>query len=130
MGRGNRRRHLIRDVARILVVNRITAYCREVVYCGVTVGILSLLLLSISCDTSTPDGAVLFKKERCIYCHSFKGQGANIGPDLTDVTRRRDDTWLKDQIRNPRLHNPDSAMPPHEYLSKKEINSLIKYLHS
>ena len=75
-----------------------------------------------------PDGALLFKKERCIYCHRFKGQGATIGPDLTDVTRRRSDDWIRDQIREPHLHNRESGMPSHEYLSGAEISAILTYL--
>jgi cbb3-type cytochrome oxidase cytochrome c subunit len=89
-----------------------------------------LLLMTIGCFGSTPKGAVLFKRERCIYCHTFKGQGAKIGPDLTDVTRKRTDEWLRDQIRNPKLHDPNPGMPEHEYLSRKEINAIIEYLKS
>jgi len=77
-----------------------------------------------------PDEALLFRKERCIYCHRFKGQGATIGPDLTDVTRRRSDDWIRDQIREPHSHNRESGMPSHEYLSREEINALLKYLKS
>jgi len=89
-----------------------------------------LLLIIIGCTGSAPDGAVLFEKERCIYCHTFKGQGAKIGPDLTDVARRRTEAWLIDQIRNPKLHYPNPGMPGHDYLSKKEINAIIKHLKS
>lgn len=93
-----------------------------------TVSVLSSVI--IGCNANTPDGAVLFEKERCIYCHSFKGQGATIGPDLTDVAKRRDNEWLRDQIRNPKIHYPNPGMPGHEYLSRKEINAIIKYLKS
>jgi len=84
----------------------------------------------IGCGASSIDGAILFQKERCIYCHKFKGKGATIGPDLTDVAKRRSDEWLRDQIRNPKSHYMEPGMPGHEYLSKKEINDLIKYLKS
>jgi cytochrome c2 len=92
---------------------------------------LSLLCsIIIGCGASSTDGAILFQRERCIYCHRFKGQGATIGPDLTDVAKRRNDEWLSDQIRAPRLHYADPGMPSHEYLSRKEINDLIKFLKS
>lgn len=82
------------------------------------------------CASDAADGAILFKRERCIYCHSFKGRGAHIGPDLTDVTKRRSDDWIRDQISNPRLHYPNPLMPNHEYLSRRQINDLLKYLKS
>jgi cbb3-type cytochrome oxidase cytochrome c subunit len=90
----------------------------------------ALLSFIAGCASNAADGAILFKSERCIYCHSFKGKGAHIGPDLTDVTKRRSDEWIRDQIRNPGLHYPDPLMPNHEYLSRRQINDLIKYLKS
>jgi mono/diheme cytochrome c family protein len=92
---------------------------------------LSILCSSIiGCGASSTDGAILFQRERCIYCHTFKGKGATIGPDLTDVSKRRSDEWLRDQIRDPKLHYLDPGMPGHKYLSKKEINDLTQYLKS
>ena len=89
-----------------------------------------LCSITIGCVADTHEGAVLFEKERCINCHTFKGQGAQIGPDLTDIAKRRSDEWIRDQIRNPKLHFPNPRMPGHEYLSRKQINSIIKYLKS
>jgi mono/diheme cytochrome c family protein len=104
---------------------------RNILRVAVVSGLLTVFLFS--CEEfggPAPDGAVLFQKERCIYCHRFKGNGGAIGPDLTRVTTRRSDEWIRDQIRNPRSHYPDGAMPPHEYLSKKEIDAIIRYLKS
>jgi cbb3-type cytochrome oxidase cytochrome c subunit len=94
-------------------------------------GIICILTLTVmGCGSNTSDGAKLFTSERCIYCHTFKGLGAKIGPELTDVTKRRSDDWIRDQIRNPKLHNPHPGMPGHEYLSTKEINAIIQFLKS
>ena len=82
------------------------------------------------CAGKSPEGAILFERERCIYCHSFKGHGAHVGPDLTDIAKRRGDDWIRDQIRNPRLHNPSPGMPGHEHLSRRQIDALIRYLKS
>ena len=96
---------------------------------GMRSGSLLLLLGVVAgCFLNTPDGAMLFKGERCIYCHTFKGQGAKIGPDLTNVTKKRTDQWLRNQIRDPKLHYPNPGMPGHEYLSDREITAIIKYL--
>jgi cbb3-type cytochrome oxidase cytochrome c subunit len=78
----------------------------------------------------SPDGAALFRKEGCINCHSFKGQGGETGPDLTAVTQRRSNSWIRAQIRNPRSHNPASQMPSFTNLSGREIGAIIKYLNS
>jgi cbb3-type cytochrome oxidase cytochrome c subunit len=101
---------------------------------GTVITILSItsILYPIitGCASSTSDGAKLFTSERCIYCHTFKGQGAKIGPELTDVIKRRSEDWIRDQIRNPKLHTPHPGMPGHEHLSTKEINAIIQFLKS
>jgi mono/diheme cytochrome c family protein len=89
-----------------------------------------LALLASGCAGNARDGAILFERERCIYCHSFKGHGAHVGPDLTEIAKRRSDAWIRDQIRNPRLHHPNPGMPGHEYLSQSQIDALLRYLKS
>jgi protein SCO1/2 len=44
-------------------------------------------------------GQILFKRI-CAPCHTI-GVGDRVGPDLRDVTARRDRTWLTNFIRNP-----------------------------
>ena len=41
-------------------------------------------------------------KSLCAPCHSI-GKGKLIGPDLKGVTTRRDESWLKRQIKEPDL---------------------------
>lgn len=77
-----------------------------------------------------PDGKELFRAEGCINCHSFKGEGGEMAPDLTSVTQRRSDEWIRQQIRNSKKHNPDSRMPSFDYLSGRQINAIIRYLKS
>lgn len=72
-------------------------------------------------------GAELFRKEGCIQCHSFKGTGGS-GPDLTAVTGRRTDSWIRQQIKNPKKNNHFSRMPAFGHLSEYEVISLIRYL--
>lgn len=75
-----------------------------------------------------PDGAEIFKREGCINCHSFRGTGGSAGPELTAVTKRRTDAWIRRQIRDPKSHNLGTMMPSFTHLSRKEISVLIKYL--
>lgn len=77
-----------------------------------------------------PDGKALFREERCITCHRFKGEGGMAGPDLTEVTKRRGTVWIMRQISNSRSHNPDSRMPVYDELSYTEIWAIISYLKS
>ena len=77
-----------------------------------------------------PDGAEIFRVEGCIGCHSFKGNGGSAGPELTAVTKRRSDSWIRQQIKDPKVHNPVTIMPSFNHLSWREKNALIKYLKS
>lgn len=78
--------------------------------------------------TGVPDGREVFKREGCSGCHSLRGHGGGIGPDLTAVSKEKGYFWISRQIRNPSSHNPDSRMPAYTHLSSKEIRALIKYL--
>lgn len=43
------------------------------------------------------DGEQLF--QQCRACHSI-GQGKLLGPDLLDVSKKRDAVWVKDFIKS------------------------------
>jgi len=51
-----------------------------------------------------------------------------MGPDLTAVTNRRSDRWIRRQIKNPLDNDSNSRMPPFDDLSECEIRSMIRYL--
>lgn len=76
------------------------------------------------------DGGEIFRKEGCIGCHSFRGSGGSIGPDLTAVRQRRSASWIRAQIKDPKSHNPATLMPSYSHLSYLEITALIRYLRS
>ncbi|NIM04857.1 MAG: c-type cytochrome, partial [Armatimonadetes bacterium] len=76
---------------------------------------------------SEPDGAEIFKRENCVKCHSLRGQGIGVR-DLTDVANRRSREWMRDQIVNPRLHDPHPGMPSFAHLSRRELSALIDHL--
>lgn len=87
-----------------------------------------LLLASLYFIADNVDGEAVFRREGCLGCHKFKGQGGGAGPDLTSVSVTRSDRWIRNQIKNPVKNNPDTRMPDYRHLSRKEINALIKYL--
>ena len=49
-----------------------------------------------------PKGALLFKSEqaKCATCHRVRGEGGEVGPDLSEVFRR-DRSWVYRQINEP-----------------------------
>lgn len=150
---GEQRRRLRRPVAKISgrSADRLTAFG-----CFLLAGIVALsmaftlaaspvsaesqpasLLLQPGRQTSG-DGQKLFT-EKCRGCHSI-GAGKMVGPDLQDVTKRRDAAWLKSFIQNPSTlisnGDPTAAQLLAEYkmqmpglgLSTVEVDSIIKYL--
>jgi mono/diheme cytochrome c family protein len=78
----------------------------------------------------------------CAACHTI-GKGKLVGPDLAGVTSRREESWLKRQIKEPDtliaendpiamqlLQEADNVpMPPAE-LSDEEVVAVIAYLKS
>ena len=73
-------------------------------------------------------GEKLFEEEGCLHCHSFKGKGGRMAPDLTAVTGRRDDAWIRHQIRDSKQNDPRSRMPSFAHLSEFDIRSIVNYL--
>ena len=74
-------------------------------------------------------GAGLFVREKCTECHTIKGKGGAVGPNLTTVGNRRSRDYIVQQIKNPSSHNPNTAMPSFkDRLSEQEINTLADYL--
>lgn len=57
-------------------------------------------------------GRLLFDQLGCPNCHSIRGVGGIVGPDLTLVGFRRPDSlWLAAHLREPRSIVPASPMP-------------------
>jgi cytochrome c2 len=92
--------------------------------------VVAICLITFLFIQGSPNGAELFKSQGCMNCHSFKGKGGELCPDLTDVTRRRNDGWIRDQIKDPKKHNPGARMPDFGYLSYRQISAIIGYLKS
>jgi len=90
--------------------------------------------------SQTPDGTQLF--QACAACHSI-GKGKLIGPDLYQVTQRRDRKWLMKFIRNSQemVQSGDAIavklfedhnkipMPPYTY-SDEQINAILGYIEN
>jgi len=84
------------------------------------------------------NGATLFK-EKCTSCHTIGG-GTLLGPDLIDVTTRRDPDWIKRFIADPPkmfASDPTAQALLQEYknfampnlgLAPDQVNDLVDYL--
>jgi nitric oxide reductase subunit C len=75
-------------------------------------------------------GKNVYNQYRCDLCHKIGGEGGAIGPDLTHIGSNKESPWLAKQIRDPKLHNPNTQMPPFPQISEGEIQALVDYLVS
>ncbi len=74
-------------------------------------------------------GAQLIESNACRGCHMIGGQGGSVAPVLDTVFDRRDEKWIREQIKNPRSHNPLTVMPAMG-LSDAEVNAVLEELRS
>lgn len=92
------------------------------------VGIFFLLVFFLNGCSVTYDGEKLFFSEGCSQCHSFKGRGGRMGPDLSAVTNIRSDSWIESYIQAPRKMNPTGRMPSFNHLSSSKRKAIIAFL--
>lgn len=108
---------------------------------------LTILMLSLTDEkipreyiirqsTSTPALAstsvqenTFFEEKHCLLCHTLRGRGGKLGPDLTHIASRRNADWLFQHFKEPRRVVPGSKMPDF-HLSDAEANELTRYLLS
>ncbi len=74
------------------------------------------------------NGEKLFFSVGCSQCHSFKGRGGRLAPDLSAVTNLRSDAWIDSYIQDPRETNLLSRMPSFPHLSSSKRKAIIAYL--
>lgn len=71
---------------------------------------------------SDTTGIAIWRNKNCEACHSIFGLGGHIGPDLTNVYSRKNETYLNLVLKKGLLNMPDLD------LSKYERKQLINYL--
>ncbi len=80
-------------------------------------------------SASAKAGSDLFKSQGCVACHRIGEAGGSIGPDLSgEGLKGRTKEWLREQLLNPKAHNPSSVMPAQTALAPDKIGQLIDYL--
>ena len=80
-------------------------------------------------DVSGIPGAQLIESKACRGCHMIGGEGGSVGPVLDTVFDRRDQKWIREQIKNPRSHNPRTVMPAMG-LSDAEVTAVLEELRT
>jgi putative heme-binding domain-containing protein len=51
-------------------------------------------------------GRAVYQRSGCVSCHRIENQGGNLGPDLTDVGRRRGLSFLTESLVKPEAEVP------------------------
>ena len=92
----------------------------------------------MSVHAQTPSGQSIFE-QKCKSCHTI-GQGVLVGPDLQGVTTRREESWLRVQIKSPSVHRAQNdpismgnlakfGIPmPYLGLTEQQVEAVIAYL--
>jgi ubiquinol-cytochrome c reductase cytochrome b subunit len=76
----------------------------------------------------SPDAPRLFA-ENCSSCHRIRGQGGEVGPDLSLIGTARDGAYIKRYITDPSKTNQASSMPGFAgQLTDTQIEDLARYL--
>lgn len=73
------------------------------------------------------DGMRLARDLHCKHCHSVRGEGGLVGPDLALAIPAHDDAWIRAHFRNPQAVVPGSTMPAMGLLDG-EVESLTAYV--
>ena len=100
-----------------------------------------VILAPIKHGDAAETGQAIFE-DQCSACHSI-GKGKLVGPDLAGVTLRREEGWLKRQIKDPErlieeedpialqlLKESDDVPMATLELSDEDVASVIAYLKS
>jgi mono/diheme cytochrome c family protein len=77
-------------------------------------------------------GRALYRAQPCGSCHKIKGEGGEVGPDLTEVGLRHSAEWMHSFVEEPARFHPGSFMPPFgpPKLTHGEIEEIAQYLSS
>jgi mono/diheme cytochrome c family protein len=78
-------------------------------------GLTSANQRPITMPTPSPErlaaGQRLVKTLGCMGCHTILGQGATVGPELTNLRRKVRPDWLYAWLQNPKAYLPNGRMP-------------------
>jgi mono/diheme cytochrome c family protein len=78
-----------------------------------------------------PDGAAgeVYQRYRCNTCHSFRGNGGTLAPDLTYEGSRSNREWLVQFLKNPQTIRPSlTVRMPRFEMTEKDANTLADYI--
>ena len=74
-------------------------------------------------------GGEVFRRSRCVTCHSLDGRGGTLAPELAHVGSKVSRDWLYSWIRDPQRLQPATLMPRFRF-SDEEVRDVAAYLAS
>lgn len=86
----------------------------------------------LAAGTDAAAGKKVFEQRKCILCHSVgnqKGAMVKLGGALDDVGAKRDATWLKAYLSDPKSKIPTAKMPKYKY-TDQDLEALVHYMLS
>ena len=72
-------------------------------------------------------GRMVFRDQGCYGCHTAEGMGTPIGPDLSRIGAKHNETYLTRWLRDPSVQRPSAHMPKLQ-LTETEVQALAAYL--
>jgi len=68
-------------------------------------------------------GAAVYGESFCASCHATQNAagmlvGGDVGPELTRIGSKAKPEWLAEWLRNPKIYDPDTAMPHYRFDQK------------
>lgn len=58
----------------------------------------------------SPRGAVIYRVKGCAGCHSLRGEGGVVGPDLAGIGERRSADHIRESLLNPEADLPEGYL--------------------
>ncbi|NIR33911.1 MAG: c-type cytochrome [Desulfuromonadales bacterium] len=89
---------------------------------------LCLVCTSAPAANLEAQGRALLNGLGCKACHSFDGQGGQVGPALDAVGKRLSQKQIRRQLVAPREVNPKGSMPSYDHLGEQDLGILVDFL--
>lgn len=123
LDRGRQRHPRDRRLASVCAAIAVAAFV------GLTIAGVHSPLVSpyVPLPTQVAIGSRIFHDLHCEYCHSVRGRGGIVGPDLAFAVPGHDAQWIRAHFQNPSAVVPGSPMPALGLLDEETV-ALMAYI--
>ena len=115
----------------------VLAACGAVFLAGSAWSALGASPLDEPSDPRAARGAGIYRRERCVFCHTLTGRSTSTsldltrsGPDLREPGRQRSDDWQMAHLLQPDAAVAGSTMPSFGFLPPEDLLDLVTYLQT